>query len=532
MKLSKAAGFLSNKPVYALIAIYIPMIILTSFLFLLQNLLLELVTFQLIYPAASGFITALAATFYCDFMKDRKSGHIAANTRGGIIVILIPYLFSSILFNTGSSLSRLFFPNLHNFSCSVTALYVWNSVISLKQLFSARKLFDKYTELYHGVKLQEALSADLSVLSYNDQEITRVRNSYILQLVLISLILIMNAILKIPMSLTLYLLMILVLESVVCFFGFIEIFRWEQYYAGEGMTLPPFDRIRRILGIGILSALCIIFAILWSSDKSVFKFSRIIDFIKWLLEFFRRTPKPKLEINLNDIQPQPPPPVDIEVIPEFTAEKKEPFEIWMWLQYAFVASGILGFFWFMISPLFNMGKSLIKLTLRKRLGQIIKEWSKGVFDALLSFIAFIRNDKTRQKLRIPSAEEIHRTAETILGTYSHAKKQDIRHSATLFAQLIIWGSDVRQVTWKPSHAPGEYCGLLAAAQTAFNAQLQDLPSSAAVDAPADKNTPNDIPKKIVRCGEIFEKALYSAEVLSGEERKEFKQLVEDILTST
>jgi hypothetical protein len=531
MKLSRAAGFLSNKPVYAFLAIYIPMITLTAFLFLLRELLLELVTLNLIYPVASGFITALAATFYCDFMKDRKSGRIAANARGGIIVLLSSYLFSAVLFNAESSLSRLVLPNFHNISCSLAALYAWDSVISLKQLFSARKLFDEYTELYRGEKLQEALFGDFSLLRYNDQEIARVRNGYILQLILISLILLMNAILEIPISLTMYLFMILVLESMVCFFGFIEIFRWEQYYAGEGMALPPFDRIRRILGIGILSALCIIFAIFWSSDKSVFKISKIIDFLKWLLEFFRRSPKPKLEINLIDIQAQPPPPVNIEVIPEFIAEKKEPFQIWTWLQYAFVASAALGFLWFMISPLFNLGKGFKKLTFRQRLGRIIKEWFKGVLDALLSFIAFIRNDKTRQKLRRPSAEEIRRTAETILGTYSHAKKQDMRHSATLFAQLIIWGGDVRQVTWKPSHAPGEYCGLLAAAQTAFNAQLQEPPPSTAVDASADKNTPNEIPIKIVRCGEIFEKALYSAEVLSGEERNEFKRLVEDIIIS-
>jgi hypothetical protein len=224
--------------------------------------------------------------------------------------------------------------------------------------------------------------------------------------------------------------------------------------------------------------------------------------------------------------------MDMEVIPEFIAEKKEPFKIWMWLQYAFVASGILGFFWFMISPLFNMGKNLIKLTFRKRVGQIIKEWSKGVLDALLSFIAFIRNDKTRQKLRRPNAEEISRTAETILGIYSHAKKQDIKHSATLFAQLIIWGSDVRQITWKPSHAPGEYCDLLATAtQTAINAQLQEQPPPKAADASVNIYIPKGIPVKIVHCGEIFEKALYSAEVLSDEERKEFKQLVEDIITS-
>jgi hypothetical protein len=108
----------------------------------------------------------------------------------------------------------------------------------------------------------------------------------------------------------------------------------------------------------------------------------------------------------------------------------------------------------------------------------------------------------------------------------------MRHSATLFAQLIIWGNDVRQVVWKPSHGPGEYCKLLAAAQTAVNAQLQEQLPLGTADVSSSKNMTNDIPIKIIRCGDVFEKALYSAEVLSGEERKEFKHLVEDIITST
>jgi uncharacterized protein with WD repeat len=175
----------------------------------------------------------------------------------------------------------------------------------------------------------------------------------------------------------------------------------------------------------------------------------------------------------------------------------------------------------MISPLFNRIKGS-KLTFRQRLGRIIKEWFKGVLDAFSAFIAFLRNDKTKQRLHNSNAKKIRRTAENVLGAYSHAKKRDMRRSATLFARLIIWGGEVRQVMWKPSHAPGEYCSLLSAAKPS-------APSESGVSVAITQNALIDA--EIIRCGEIFEKAIYSAEILSNEERKEFKNLVEEIISS-
>lgn len=120
------------------------------------------------------------------------------------------------------------------------------------------------------------------------------------------------------------------------------------------------------------------------------------------------------------------------------------------------------------------------------------------------------------KIRKLNTDDINRTAETILGSLSPEKKRDMRRSATLFARLIIWGSETRSVTWKPSHAPGEYCSILAASPQ---------------DAVRENETQTFLQQQnegIIRCGEIFEKALYSAQVLSDAERREFKKLVEEI----
>jgi hypothetical protein len=103
--------------------------------------------------------------------------------------------------------------------------------------------------------------------------------------------------------------------------------------------------------------------------------------------------------------------------------------------------------------------------------------------------------------------------------YSLAKKQDMRRSVTLFARLIIWGGEVCQVTWKPSYAPGEYCGILAAS------------SKDTLGAQDNGSLLKRLNEGIIRCGELFEKALYSADVLSSAEQQEFKNTVEEVTGS-
>ena len=516
MKSSRAEKFLSNKPVYALIAVYMPMLFVASFVFLFGELISDLVAFNALYPLLGAFASALAATIYYDFMKDSKAGRIAADVRGAVLVMLTSYLISSMFYGIGSSLLKMILPNLHNVIALLAALYAWDAVLSLKQLFSARKIFDRYTKLYSGEQLQEVLFGDTPVMQYNDEEIVRVRNSFIIQFVVVFFILLLNTVLRVPMALPLYLLMILTLESVVCFFGFLEIFRWEQYYAGEGLTLPSFDLAKRMIGISLFAIFCTIIGILWSSEKSLLNFSPIIEFFKWLFNLLRRTTVQVVDTVLEEI------PIELEIFPEMPmidvlpGQEKTPFPIVEVLQYLFLSLIITSFIWFLVAPLFKRRKGA-KLSFRQRLALIIKEWIKGVLYAISSFIAFITNDKSRQRIRNPSMEEIRRATENILGAYSHAKKKDIRRSATLFARLIIWGNEVRKVAWKPVHAPAEYCSILAAA------------SSGSGDAVLV--TAGEIPAFIIRCGEIFEKAIYSAEVLTDEERKDFKELIEKITSS-
>jgi len=197
----------------------------------------------------------------------------------------------------------------------------------------------------------------------------------------------------------------------------------------------------------------------------------------------------------------------------------------MVLKYGLIVLAAAGFVMFMISPLLERRKhSAGNLKFHERLMRIIAEWFKGMLTVLSSFYAFLKNGKSSRKLK-KRGEEIRRTAATILNVYSQAKKQNMRRSVTLFARLIIWGGEVCHVDWKPSYAPGEYCGILAVSAAV-----------SAKDAPENSHDGGSSIKYlsggIIRCGELFEQALYSADVLSDAEQQEFKNTVEEITSTT
>jgi len=448
----------------------------------------------------------LAASFYCDFMKDVKSSRAAANIRGGIIVMGIFYV-SMALLRRGIPWEKRFLPNLSNILVAIGAFYVWISVVSLKRLFSARKRFESYTALYQGEQLQKAIFDDPNLLQYTDEMVVKIRQNYVSQFILIGILTFIAVFFKIPLPLALYLLLIAILAGGICIFGFFGIIKWEQYYAGEGISLSPSERSKRILGMGIFSLLSIVAAILLASDKSIIPSSVLTNLSAWFFALLRPS-------RTFEEVAEPEPFHLMEVPPPLTAlfEESAPSSIWayllkyssMVLKYGFIAFVIVSFFFFLISPLLNRGKiSPGRLTFFQRFIRIAAELFKGVRNGLVSFFTLLKNGGTVLRLKKHGAKEIRQAAETILSAYSQARKRDIRRSVTLFARLIIWGGEVRHIAWKPAYAPGEYCAILAATGDVHNGE-------------------------IIRCGELFEQALYSAEVLSDAERQEFKDLVEAI----
>jgi hypothetical protein len=513
---SSNGGFLSTGPVYSLLAIYMPLTILAALIFILETIMAADLPAAVIMLCA--VISGISASIYCDFMKDDKSSRTAANIRGAIIIIFVCYITSSAL-NIAIPWKEKLLPDFYNLLPSFGALFIWINVISLKQLFSSYRNFIINTEIYRGEKLREVFFEDTGLLYYNDENINKAERNYFLQLFIIAFLVIICGALKKNLSFAVYSLLAVIFLSGICIIGFFGIIKTEHYYAGEGLALSTSGRIKRILAMIIITLLCFIFALLFSSDKNLLSFSYITGFFVWLFSLFDR-PKRRIERTINSEEiTYPESPQEFMTFEEMPVSPIISLIIKYFIiimKYGLIILIAAGFIRFMISPFINRGDVSEKMPFYRRFFYIIAEWFSGVLSAIKTFFTELKEGRDVFKLRKYSAEEIRRTAETIFGAYSPAKKSDMRQSVTLFAQLIIWGNDIRNVVWKPNLAPAEYCAILSAAHTPENAPNGELIK---------------YDEEIIRCGELFEKALYSAEVLSDMERSEFKNLVEEITSS-
>jgi hypothetical protein len=93
----------------------------------------------------------------------------------------------------------------------------------------------------------------------------------------------------------------------------------------------------------------------------------------------------------------------------------------------------------------------------------------------------------------------------------------MKASVSLFSRLILWGQETLKVQWKPVYAPAEYCSLLQGRYEAGPAAEGSAAEGSVAGAAG--------PGAIVRCGELFEEAIYSADVLTPEKAEEFRGLV-------
>jgi len=506
-------SFLSNGPLYSLLAIYMPLSLLAAAVFLAEKLLKTDLPSAVIIVC--GILGGITASIYFDFMKDEKASRAAANIRGGIIIAAVCYALSS-LSTDAYSWSEKFLPDVQNILSSASALFLWTNVISLKQLFSARRHFEIYTEMYKGEKLQQILFEDAALMQYTDENISKKAWNYFLMLFLLAFLAILCAIYEITLPLALNIFLIVILAGAICVYGFLGIIKRELYHAGEGIVISSSGRIKCILAMLVFTMLCFTAASILTPGKNILPFSLILDF------FTRLFPRHDRKFLPQEKTPSS------EKIPEaYLLEGLNGFDqndqpsifavifkyVMLFMKYGLIIFVSAGFIRFMISPLLNRGNISGKLPFHRRFFGIIVEWLRETLAAIVSFFAYLKEGKTGSKLRKHSAEEIRKTVENLFGAYSPAKKRDIKQSATLFARLIIWGNDVRNAEWKPALAPGEYCGILAAS-------VRETPDNA--------DELKRINEGIIRCGELFEKALYSAEVLSDDESGVFKSLVEEI----
>ncbi|MDR0706710.1 MAG: DUF4129 domain-containing protein [Treponema sp.] len=499
-----------SSAVYTAISFYMPFSVLICALLLIERLISKwLPAFAMPYLpiAIASLISALVASAYIAFVKHDKSSHSAGDIRGAIVMVALAYLFSSP-FRFDKPFSERFFPGISNLLSALCALYVWIQVIIIRRVFAARETFERYTETYDGEQLQQIIHEDEDMMVSTNRVMRKYRLIHTVQLVFILILSCVCAALRIRVPIPLFVFLIILVISTAFIFAMFGVFNQEQYYAGEGLSLSAPQRSKRFFAMLLFTCAIALLGAILASNTSILPFSLIIGFFAWLLSLFPKAtrverPSEPLELGVPNMDMG-----GFRLPEELMLDedyKASPF--WDYIQYAALALLIIGFLWFMVKPLLT--RSASDAPFLKRLRRLLAEWLSTMKAAVASFITSLRHD-AGVRLAKTNAEAIRRLETSLLEGYSAAKRRDMKRSVGLFVRLIVWGSETCQVSWKPSRAPGEYCSILADAAAPLFPQLR-LP--------------------IIRCGDLFERALYAKDVLSEEERAEFAALVEEITTS-
>jgi hypothetical protein len=534
-----------SSPFYAILAVYIPFSVLLTLLPLVNLLLPPSFALPLGAILGSAAVCALGASVFHAFMYHVRTGYTAANVRGIVIVLALAYGLVSLC-DVSRPWGTRFFPAPANVLSPLVALYVWLSVIFLKGVLSGREVFETYTHQYRGPELQRMLLEDADFMSTADARFGKTIRIYAFQLFLAGALTAVAAILGRPLPPPLFIALLLLFINAAFIFALFGLFRQEHYYAGEGIALAAPDRSKRIIAMSVFPLITALGALVFAAEKSILPFSWITGFLSWLFALLARLARPSHEEA--PVMPELPNFMERPNNPNPFLEMMEPVEpwpFWDWLKYGAIVLAILAFLWFMVKPLFSrdrLGRE--GLSFGERLRRLILSWFRALRSGAALFWTSLLGGSRQVKIGTPNAAELRRLSAELLSAYSPGKRREMRRSVTLFARLILWGSTVYQAPWKPSCAPGEYCALLAARIVASAGEppprtgagpVPEPPPGPAAEtqpqrgpAPGASRGPADLSGAVIRCGELFERALYSERVLSGEERREFTGLVEGI----
>jgi len=504
----------SSKPLYGIMSVYLPFSVL-----ILWSTLLGAAVRYFVSPlspfyahnekvwCAAGLLSALAAACYAGLMKDSHQRHAAADLRGSVIAAAAAYAFVSI-FRLDAGLLQRFFPCIDSVAAALAALFAWYSAISLRIIFSGVELFESFTAQHRGEQLREAMWEYSPEMSQTSERLKSLQLSYGAQFIIPCLLI--GAAGFAGRSLFFSLIVFCVFTAGFLLMGFLRLIRKELIYASEGISLSVRDRAMPVTSMALGIGAAVVLAAAGSSDASLLPPGLILGLLAWLVRLlaslFRPSESADFAVPERSEEPRMMSPSGF--LPELEAENSGPWAGWTYIKYGFIAVLVILFLLFMVYPLLK--RSGYSLSLRK-IRIAIARWFRDFKRGIHSFLNALKDRGSSQKYR-PDSGKLRRIASELL---SGVKKKEIKRSVNLFARLILWGIETMKVPWKPSHAPGEYCGILAA--TAAAAQSTETAHPGA-----------EIRENIIRCGELFEKALYSARPLSSVEESEFKRMVENI----
>ena len=504
----------SSKPLYGVMSVYLPFSVLILWSPILGAAVRYFVSPHYIFNEgfwlAAGFLSALAAACYSGLMTESHQRHGAANLRGSVIVAAAAYVFVSLL-RRDSEFARRFIPCVDSIAAALAALFAWYSAISLRVIFTGVELFESFMAQHRGEQLREAMWEYAPEMSQTSERLKGLQLSYGAQFIIPCLIIVAAGFTG--RSLFFGLTVLCVFTAGFLLIGFLRLIRRELIYASEGISLNVRDRAMPVTAMALGIGAAAILAAIGSSDASLLPPGLILGLLAWLARLLASLfrPSKSADYAVPERSEEPMMMKPSEFLPALEAEASGHWAGWTYVKYGFITLLVFLFLLFMIYPLLK--HSGFSPSFKNILAAVVR-WFEDLKRGIHSFLNALKDRGSSQKYR-PDSGKLRGIASELL---SGIMKKEIKRSVNLFARLILWGIEIMKVPWKPSHAPGEYCGILAAvaAQSAETAHSGEAPNG------------EEIRANIIRCGELFEKALYSARPLSAGEEREFKRIVENI----
>jgi hypothetical protein len=478
------------------------------------SLFIPFSTFAAILPLLTLFINGLpvaawltaaafsqaAAAAYGRLTRDATVSRTAGDIRGAIIV-------TALSWGIGSLFASSLFPNASNIPCALLSFASWFWSLSIMRFFCGRKTFEDYTRRFTGEKLKAELGENPDLLASLERGLSPVRRACAIDIAVIVIAYLACGLAgrAVPFFMTAVGMAAAIGDAAAL--AWLAFLSGEHARAAEGVALGQGDKSLPVRAFLLSLAPAAFLALFFSSDSSIFPPRLLADFILWLNSLFSGLFRPveRTVVAMPEFAPLPGmelPPALREIA---AASKPWPFweHLWRALKFTLVGAVAVLFLWFMINPLLSrprlsLGGVSFLTWLRLKIRSAFAEW-----------VLYVRNGLSRTKGGGTAAldeEKARRLAGDILAPYGAEKRREIKKSATLFARLIVWGEGELKTAWKPVDAPGEYCARLAAA------------------LPGEEKRP-----AVVRCGSLFETALYSGRMLDPGEQKEFKRLVGEII---
>lgn len=431
-----------------------------------------------------------------------------------VLMVFIMQVFMKKNTGFGFHVRLLFFFLLINFAAAYFAqeylnapcilLTVFLQYVFTQTLFDAYISHDDFEKLCEG-KTTSYLSSALAQDKYVAEDFVKNASSVKSILFAICVVLVFSIFLmKIRLGHLSFMVYIFCILTILFSFANVQLFCVydnEIYYAFLGFE-KIFDTRWLLFFFGLFFVtVCFVISQIFSFNYALVKFQWLL----WLWNLFKKEPKP-YEVKPQEIQTRDVDDFGAEQnIGKLLAESENSSQVMeiivQIIQYALIGGLVFAFLYFIIKPFIT--KEFSKGIKEKQLVNLIKQF----FMDLKKFFAKLFGFKIEMQ---PYASVNSRAFKMKISDLiqksdkSKQKKLELDRLTKEFIKIIDWG-EKNGVYYKKSYAPGEYTDFL------YNKFAFE---------------------EFKKIGYIFEKALYSAVLISPEEEKSYKSAVEKIMAVT